>query len=83
MEQTAVSPNVLETGDRFGFSVATEGSRMAVGAPFHDEAKGAVFLYSFDGTSWNLDSTIVPNQVSAGDEFGHGLSLNGGMLAVC
>ncbi len=71
----------VEPGDEFGFAVASEGSRMVVGAPSHD-GKGAVFVYSYDGAAWNLDSTIIPNQVQPGDKFGYSVSLSGGLLAV-
>lgn len=70
-EQADLSPETLDVGDEYGYSVA---SRLVIGAPSHD-GKGAVFVYSFNGTTWDLESTIIPNQLQAGDRFGHSVSL--------
>jgi hypothetical protein len=80
-EQADLSPTNVDVGDQCGYSVAAEGSRMAMGAPFHD-GKGAVFIYSFNGTSWTLDSTVIPNQLQSGDNFGWSVSMDSGLLAV-
>src|SRR5688572_10772783 len=78
-EQAQLAPALLDVGDRFGESVAAEGSRMAVGAPFHDEQKGAVFVFSFDGASRNLVSTNTPNQGELGGQVGHAGGLGRGL----
>ena len=79
--QAELTPSVLEGGDQAGWSVASEGSRLVLGSPQHSD-KGGVFIYSFDGSSWDLDSTIIPNQLDVGDQFGFSISLSGGLLAV-
>ena len=81
-ELAQLVPALLDTGDRFGYSVAAEGDRLVVGAPNHDEQTGAVFVYSFDGREWNLDATILPSGAEVGDQFGYGVSLSGDLLAV-
>jgi WD40 repeat protein len=40
--------------DRAGFDIALslEGSRIAIGAPYHDRSQGYVIVYDFNGTDW-------------------------------
>ncbi len=80
-QQADLSPVALDVGDHCGRSVSSEGSRVVIGAPDHN-GKGAVFIFSYDGVSWDLDCTIIPNQISTGDQFGCSVSVNGALLAV-
>jgi hypothetical protein len=40
--------------DRAGFDIALslEGSRIAIGAPYHDRSQGYVIVYDFNGSDW-------------------------------
>jgi hypothetical protein len=42
--------------DRAGFdiSLSLEGSRIAIGAPYHDRSRGYVIVYDFNGTDWEV-----------------------------
>ena len=76
-----LSPTTLAKGDRFGASVSALGARVAVGAPGHAGA-GAVFLFAFDGATWNPEATVIPNQAGPGDGFGAALALGQDVLVV-
>lgn len=67
---------------RFGFDVAISGNAIAVGAYGDASEAGRVYLYRFDGLSWNHEATLSPpaNQLQA--LFGYCVSLSGDTL-VC
>jgi hypothetical protein len=69
--------------DLFGFSVSTNGTLVAVGAPFDDDrgtSSGAVYL--FNATTGAFVSKIVPADGAASDQFGIAVDLVGNNLAV-
>ncbi|MEM9388306.1 MAG: hypothetical protein AAGA68_24860 [Pseudomonadota bacterium] len=71
-------------GDEFGFSVWTDGQRLAVGALEDDdngEASGSVYLYEFDGGSWLQTQKLLAPDGEPGDQFGQ-VRLLGDLLAV-
>ena len=83
--------NQLQSGDEFGSSLALDGDRLAVGAPFDDghsgSKTGAVYIFKRSGTVWFLEKEISDqssgfNQLESGDEFGSSLALDGDRLAV-
>jgi len=70
--------------DEFATSIALSGNGtvMAVGAPKWDGGagtdQGAVYLYDWNGSSWDERSTILTaSDASLGDSFGSGVSLSG------
>ena len=68
------------TGDMFGFSVAIEGSTVAIGARGDGSNAGAVYLY--DTATWAETAKLAAADAAAGDLFGYSLSLSGDGLAV-
>ncbi len=76
------------TGMNFGFALAAEADRLAVGCPLDDEgggASGSVFLYAreeggLDG--WELVERILSPSPEVGAEFGFAVALDGGHLLV-
>jgi len=69
-------------GDMFGFSVATNGSWIAVGAPYAEVGKGAVYIYKYTDGAWTLTQKIVsPKPVDKG-QFGFDISMSNRTLAV-
>src|SRR5439155_932521 len=62
-------------GDQFGFAVATDGSRLLIGAP----GAGAVFLFSFKG---ELIRSFVKPTPRAGDRFGASIAVTAAGLLV-
>ena len=79
--QTArVFPVDVEAGDFFGASVALEGDRALIGAPYEDDVHtdaGAVYVFELVGASWNETSRFAPADASAGALFGRSVGLDG------
>lgn len=75
--------------DRFSSAVAVGDDTLVIGAagvdvaPFYYNA-GAVYVYRYDGTVWNLETRLVlpPSVIDIGDNFGAQLSLSGNSFAV-
>ena len=68
--------------DAFGWSVALDGNRLAVGAPRVDlpniyKEVGAVYVYSRAGTTWSQQHKITASDWQPGDHFGHAVSMDG------
>jgi len=76
----------LMTGDKFGWSVATDktGQFVAVGAPYHaiqgsdsTSSNGAVFVYADDGTGIYVQvAKLIPTTQQVGLEFGYSVAMN-------
>ncbi|MFN9940684.1 MAG: hypothetical protein ACK56I_14520, partial [bacterium] len=72
-------------GDRFGDSIALEGDRLLIGAPFDDEGaidRGAVYTYSSNGRSWQLQSTLLPMSTSDRQYFGRSIAIRNTRAAI-
>ena len=79
-----LSPGDVAAGDTFGFSVACQGSTIAVGAMFQDLPgpmgsplldAGAVYLFERRGDSWQQTQKLLAPDGGAGDAFGFALSM--------
>lgn len=86
--QPIVTASDAANGDQFGWSVAIDGDRLAVGAPSKKEGSqglGAVYLFRYDGNTWVPDenqnklTSTVPSSV---ERFGFSLALEGDKLVV-
>jgi hypothetical protein len=68
-----------ESGDDFGISLATSGSTIAVGAPYHavngTSDVGATYIYTLSGGSWSQTAELTPAD-------GQGLDLMGYSVAI-
>jgi gliding motility-associated-like protein len=71
--------------DRFGFSCAVYNNQIAIGAYSHDFDlaettpildAGAVYTYSFNGTSWVYQAKLIRGSRTQGDSFGYALDIN-------
>ena len=81
----------LESGDKFGGSLALSGNRLAVGASGDDvtgkDDAGAVYIFRLVDSTWELEQEISDGNngftsLSAGDKFGTTVALDGRWLAV-
>ncbi|KJF92599.1 hypothetical protein UB34_20355, partial [Photobacterium leiognathi] len=80
------------TSDLFGWSVSLNraGDRLAVGARYEDGAsnninsQGAVYVFDYDGSSWNETQILRATDAASGDDFGEWVELtaDGNKLAV-
>ena len=69
----------LSPGARFGFSVAIDGDRIAVGAPGHTD-RGAVITFRRTGGAWLRDAELTSDQVSPSANLGFRVGLTGSAL---
>ncbi|KJF92244.1 hypothetical protein UB34_20530, partial [Photobacterium leiognathi] len=73
------------SSDYFGWSVSLNrvGDRLAVGARYEDGAsntisdQGAVYIFDYDGSSWNETQILRASDAASGDDFGEWVVLTG------
>src|SRR5690349_4383400 len=67
-----------------GFAVAADGDWLAMGAPRDDGAgkdAGAVYLFHWSGTTWDLKAKLFADPPRPKAELGLALAMRGGVLA--
>ena len=88
---TSTGFTVLESGDRFGHSLALDGRWLAIGGPGADGSSrndtGAVYIFKKTRSTWDYKHKISDESTGfkslwAGDELGSALSLEGSTLAI-
>ena len=60
----------VQNNDRFGYSVDLSGKTLVAGTPFHDEEKGAVYVYQLDGKQWKLQTKLQADDAGVKNRFG-------------
>ncbi len=68
--------------DRYGYSVATDGQTLVVGAPGMNGAEGAVFVYVYDTDRWVQQAKLLAADKTAGWQFGNGVAVDGDLIVV-
>ncbi len=84
-EVVKLAPVELEAQDAFGQYVAVNGDVVAVAAPGDDDAAsnaGVVYVYRYDGLSWDLNQKIYASDASAWDRFGAAIAIEGDVMVV-
>ena len=74
-----------EPSDFFGVSVSCDGDRIAVGAPYEDEAgesHGAVYVFERLNGSWTQTAKLIPTVGFSLVQFGSKVELSGDTLVV-
>ncbi len=72
-----------QVADRFGNTLAMNGTRLVVGAPFdRDNGNGAGSTYLFDPLTNTLVKKILAPDGAAGEFFGSALTMDGNYIAV-
>jgi len=69
-------------GDIEGFSVSASGDRVVVGAPIHESAKGAAYVFWYDGSAWIEEAKLIADDGAASDFFGSSISISGDTIVV-
>lgn len=68
--------------DAYGYSIALnlQGNTLAIGAPYRDNVNGnnagSVYIYTYNGTTWALQTELIASDGTANDNFGAALALN-------
>lgn len=70
------------TTDGFGYSVAISGTTLAVGAPYHDDKAGRVYIFSYSAEGWNETTSFTGSDTKAKSEFGASVALANNTLLV-
>lgn len=73
----------IQSGDEFGQSVAIDGDYIVVGAPMEDTggtSAGAVYVFELSGGTWSQMQKIQPSDISAGDQAGSSVAIDGTTL---
>ena len=67
-----------EAFDTFGWSVAIDGDRAFVGAPFGGSFfQGAAYVFEYDGTAWTQQAKLTALDGASFDSFGQSVSIDG------
>ena len=66
----ALKPDDIRNLDRFGFSVDISGNTFIAGAPFHDQEKGAVYVYVLEGNGWKQQAKLQADDAGVKNRFG-------------
>lgn len=64
-------------GDVFGTFVAIDGDTAIIGAPGHDGATGAAYVFVRTGSTWSQQQKIAPPDGDPGDRFGTSVAVSG------
>ncbi len=70
----------------YGFAVAVDSNRIAVGAPLANDffdASGSAYVYSFNGSEWLLNARLLPSQPRLYGRFGHTVAIADESLPLC
>ena len=81
--QQKIIPSDITKGDNFGWSVATHGDTMVVGA--HNDGPGSVYVYTKDdavNTTWTQTQKIVAPNSTADNRFGESIAIHGDVMIV-
>ncbi len=80
IEEAKLSP---PPGNSFG-AVTISGNMLAIGSSDDDVAidSGAVFVYEFDGSSWNLLQKVKADDAAENDIFGTSVEMSGNQMIV-
>lgn len=78
-ETAILLPDETTNHDPFGASVALLGDSIFVGATFADvqgEQRGAVYVYTFDGKSWQRTDKLFGSKTAVASRFGQSLHVS-------
>ena len=80
--EVKITASDASDSDYFGSSVGTNGAKIIVGSyrdDTHGSDSGAAYIYDIDGGN---EIKIVPSDLNAGDEFGYGVAMGNGKVAI-
>ena len=60
----------IKNKDRFGYAVDLSGKTLVAGTPFHDEEKGAVYVYELAGKQWKQQAKLQADDAGVKNRFG-------------
>ncbi|MEL7160434.1 MAG: hypothetical protein AAFN92_06735 [Bacteroidota bacterium] len=84
-QQAKLVASDRDSEDQFGYSVATSGQAIVVGARFEDEDAnggdtksnaGSAYVFAQDNGSWTQQAKLVANDRTGNDEFGYSVAIS-------
>ena len=72
----------VQNNDRFGYSVDISGNTLIAGTPFHDEEKGAVYVYKRDGDQWKQQAKLLADDAGVKNRFGWDCAISENTIVV-
>ncbi len=85
VEEAKLTPGAAASEGQFGFSVATTGERILVGAPGVFDGSpsvGAAYVFDYDGSDWRESATLSPDTLWQNGNFGSGVAIDAGVAIV-
>lgn len=82
--ETKLLPSDGAALDWYGFSVAADGDRVAVGSPLDDDGgidKGSAYVFEWDGSRW-VETKLQRGDGARGDGFGRSVAVSGNEVVV-
>ncbi len=76
-EEVKLTAGGGKVGDWFGMGVSISGDYAIVGAPSHDDKKGAAYVFKHVGKSWDEQTKIVAEDGQNEDYFGWSVAISG------
>lgn len=67
---------------RFGYSVATDGQTIVVGAPSSDATAAGAYVFTYNGSDWVQDWKLTASDGAYDDRFGWSVGVDGSIIAV-
>ena len=84
LDNLEAAPTILSVNEeleRFGRTIVADGETILIGAIHADEARGAVYVFEYDGT-WQQVARLSASDASAGDEFGSSIAVDGDVVLI-
>jgi hypothetical protein len=82
-EQQKLTASDVQSGDRFGKSVAIEGDTLFIGAPGKNDSAGIVYVFVRDSSGiWNQQQKLIANDGFESDEFGRPIDIDKGTAVI-
>ncbi len=78
----ALKPDDIRNLDRFGFSVDISGNTFIAGAPFHNQEKGAVYVYVLEGNEWKQQAKLQADDAGVKNRFGWDCAISENTIVV-
>ena len=86
-EEAILRGDEMESSDRLGLSVATNGQVILVGRPFQSEpggVRGVVYIYRYEAVTseWKQEAKLEGGIMSPSDEFGFSVAISGETIVI-
>ncbi len=83
--QQKLLPDGGDANDKFGISVAASGDAVLVGSNQDGDNgtfSGSAYVFRYDGSTWNQEQKLLPDDGAAHDQFGISVALDGDVAVI-